>query len=125
VIGASVHLDTVLRAEQRHEISIGERDETRVRVTLAFDAEIGQEELGWRIREVRLECGFNLEDLAKRIGRTDGLLSRIELGGLPSVTLCVLLAICDACSFDIGRLLAPTWLGSAGAHANADEVLVR
>lgn len=120
---AYVVLDTVLRAEQRHTVAVDKRDDTRMRVTLAFDAEIGHIELGHRIRELRRECGIRLEPFAKLIGITDGFLSRIELGDSPTVNLRILLAICDVCSFDIGRLLSPTWLGAKGAHITALEAV--
>jgi DNA-binding XRE family transcriptional regulator len=114
---ATVHVQAAGLVGERFAVATNGKPEHFVRVTCQFDLPISPVELGLRLREVREAAGLTQEELAQRVGVTDGAISFMEMntGGRGRYAdLARLIRICDVCNFQLDLLFRAEW---NGAHA--------
>lgn len=95
----------------------------RARLSASFELPISGEELALRIREMREYAGITAVELGQRIGVSDKTIwavsdPKFRTSGMD---LSLLVKICDACGFELARVIAREWVSPAPWGETADR----
>lgn len=110
-------VELVIRNGRKSDVlEIANIDESRIaecaRVNASFDLPITGRELGLRVREMREHHGWTQLQLGEMVGRSNKTIAAIEVNQqdhADTMSLGLLLAICNACGFDLTKVIAPKW----------------